>query len=317
MLRRFLALALLPLSAAGAAPCNVIDRTLVGSWEAVANGAAFEQLAFELEGSQREFNSWRHERPEVLQAQWHLQDCKLTIRDVSNVPQDFNVRLDGKRLLLSSTDGKAAGAYRRIEEQRAGAVELRTRTYLIRITENCPEGEVGCLDVRYEGRNIRTGSSITLKGQAVMRRCADRVTPCSHEGYRFTSGAVEYRVMPDGLLLVTQGAKVLVNERGQWQKMAEQRPPAQGSLAHVAGAQVPSDYASARVKLLAASWKPDLSWGKSGISGRLAYAQYPEVVCGQGYDAVCSGRFEKADEAIRLTIDPRTSKLQVTAIERD
>ena len=123
--------------------------------------------------------------------------------------------------------------------------------------------------------------------------------------------------MPDGLLLVTQGAKVLVNERGQWQRTAEQRAPALGPLAHAAGVQVPSDYASARAKLLATSWKPDLSWGISGVSGRLAYAQYPEVVCGQGYDAVCGGRFEKADKAMLLTIDPRTSKMQVTAIERD
>lgn len=225
--------------------------------------------------------------------------------------------LDGKRLLLSATDGKPAGAYRRIEEQRASAVELRTRTYRMRITEKCLEGEVGCRDVRYDGLNIRTGSSITLNGQAVMRRCADRVTPCGHQGYRFTSGEVEYRVMPEGLLLVTQGTKVLVEKRGQWQTTAKQRPPALGPLAHAAGVQVPSDDASARAKLLAMSWKPDSSWGTSGVSGRPAYVQYPGVMCGQGYDAVCSDRFQKADEAILLTIDPRTSKLQVTAMERD
>jgi hypothetical protein len=40
-------------------------------------------------------------------------------------------------------------------------------------------------------------------------------------------------------------------------------------------------------------------------------------VYGQGYDAVCSGRFEKAGEAILLSIDPRTKTLRVASIDRD
>jgi hypothetical protein len=316
MPRRVLALVLLAVSAAAAPACNVTDRAMAGSWEAEGRGAAFEQLAFELEGSQREFNSWRHERPEISQAQWHLDDCKLTIRESPSVTQAFTVFLRGNRLLLSGLDGRAAGAYRRTE-QRRDATELRTPTYRIRITENCPEGEVGCRDVRYEGRNINTGSSIAVKGQAVMRMCADRVTPCSHEGYRFKSGSVEYRVTPDGRLLVTQGSKVLVDEQGQWQTAAAQQPASPDPLAQALGVQLPSGYASARARLLRTSWKPDSSRGAGGAPGRLAYPQYPEVVCGQGYDAVCSGRFEKAGEAILLSIDPKTSTLPVTSIDRD
>ena len=317
MLRRVLVLFLLPVSAAAAPACNVTDQAVLGSWEAVGKGAAFEQLAFELEGPQREFNSWRHERPDISQAQWQLSDCKLTIREASGATQTFTVLLQAKGLTLSGLDGKAAGVYRRIEERRAAA-ELRTPTYLIRITENCPEGEVGCRDVRYEGRNIKTGSSIALKGQAVTRPCADRVTPCGHEGYRFRSGGVEYRVTQDGLLRVTQGSKVLVEERGQWQTAAAQQPAAPDALLQGLGVQLRSDYASARTRLLRESWKPDASWGESGVSGKKpAYPQYPEVVCGDGRDAVCSGRFEKAGQAILLSIDPGTSTLRVTAIDRD
>ena len=197
----------------------------------------------------------------------------------------------------------------------AEGAELRTPSYVVQITENCPEGEVGCRDVSYVGKNIRTGKSIALQGQAVTRLCADRVTACSHEGYRFTSGRVEYRVTHDGLLLVTQGSKVLVEERGRWQPAAA--PAAPGTLAQRVGVQLRSGYASARAKLLAASWKADSGWGDSGVHEQLAYRQYPEVVCGDGYDAVCTGRFEKSGQAILLTIDQRTSTLRVTSVDED
>jgi hypothetical protein len=199
----------------------------------------------------------------------------------------------------------------------ADAAELRTRSYVIQITENCPEGEVGCRDVSYVGKNIRTGKSIALQGQAVMRLCADRVTPCSHEGYRFTSAKVEYRITQDGLLLVTRGSEVLVEERGQWQAAAAQRIAATGTLAQRVGVQLQSGYAGARAKLLAASWVADSGRGESGGHKPLAYRQYPEVLCGQGYDAVCSGRFEKSGQAILLTIDQRTSTLPVTSVDED
>jgi hypothetical protein len=198
----------------------------------------------------------------------------------------------------------------------ARAGELRTASYDIEITEHCPEGEVGCRDVSYVGRNIRTGKSIVLKGEAVMHLCPDRVTPCSHEGYRFKSGKVEYRVTPDGILLVTRGSEVLVEERGQWQPSPAERA-ATARLAQSVGVQLDSSYASARAKLLATSWKADSARGEPDASGPRAYQQYPEVVCGQGYDAVCTGRFKKAEQAILLTVDQRTSKLRVTSVDKD
>lgn len=100
----------------------------------------------------------------------------------------------------------------------AKASELRTPTYVVQITENCEEGEVGCRDVTYVGTNTKTGKSITLKGKALMHMCPDRVTPCSHEGYEFKNGNVEYRVTNDGLLVVSRGPKVLLEERGKWQR---------------------------------------------------------------------------------------------------
>ena len=99
----------------------------------------------------------------------------------------------------------------------AGA-ELRTPTYIVQITENCEEGEVGCRDVTYVGTNAKTAKPITLKGTAIMHMCPDRVTPCSHEGYEFRNGKVTYRVTPDGALVVSRGSKVLIEEHGTWQR---------------------------------------------------------------------------------------------------
>jgi hypothetical protein len=199
----------------------------------------------------------------------------------------------------------------------AAADELRTASYVVQITEHCPEGEVGCRDVTYVGKNIRTGKSITLKGQAVMRLCADRVTPCSHEGYRFTSGKVEYRVTPDGLLLVTLGSKVLVEERGQWQAATAQASAPTQTLAERVGVQLGSGYATARARLLATSWKADTGWGQSGVRKQLAFRQYPEVLCGDGHDPACTGRFVKSGQAILLSIDQKTSALRVFSVDED
>jgi MOSC domain-containing protein YiiM len=43
------------------------------------------------------------------------------------------------------------------------------------------------------------------------------VTPCRFLGYRFDNGDVIYEVSEDGLLRVTQGGKVLLQEQGEWQ----------------------------------------------------------------------------------------------------
>ena len=114
MLRHCFTFAFLHLAlAAAAAPCNVRERAILGNWQAVGNAAFFEQMSFELEGSQREFNSWRHDRPEFSQAEWRLEDCRLTVRESPTVAQTFTVSLRGTRLVIASVDGRMAGTYRK------------------------------------------------------------------------------------------------------------------------------------------------------------------------------------------------------------
>jgi uncharacterized protein len=94
-------------------------------------------------------------------------------------------------------------------------------------------------------------------------------------------------------------------------------PHATASLTKAVGVQLQSSYATARSNLFRSAWTADSTWGKSGVHKQLAFQQYPEVLCGEGYDAVCSGRFEKSGRAILLTIDRKTKKLQVISIDED
>lgn len=156
-----------------------------------------------------------------------------------------------------------------------------------------------------------------LQGRAVTGPCANRVTPCRQERYQFTTGRVEYRVTNDGLLLVTRGAEVLVKERGRWQPEAARPAPAPGALAQRVGVRLQSGYASARSKLLGTAWKADPSRSEDRVHKQLPYRQYTEVVCGEGYDAVCSGRFVKAGRAIVLKFDQRTRTPHVISVDED
>jgi hypothetical protein len=95
---------------------------------------------------------------------------------------------------------------------------LDTPSFNISITENCPEGDVNCQDVTYLGRDKKTGNTISLKGVALVRMCADGVTPCQHLGYEFDNGSYKYTITDDGLLTVASGARTLVSQQGQWVK---------------------------------------------------------------------------------------------------
>ena len=98
---------------------------------------------------------------------------------------------------------------------------------------------------------------------------------------------------------------------------AGESAPSSSSFAKAVGVQLQSGYATARSRLLRAAWVPDSTRGVSGVHQQIAFQQYPEVLCGEGYNAVCTGRFEKKGTAILVTINPKTKKLQVTSVDQD
>lgn len=94
---------------------------------------------------------------------------------------------------------------------------LLTESWDITIDVRCPEGEVGCRDVRYTGVHRRTGKALKLSGRELHTLCADKVTPCRFLGYVFRHGGQRYFIWEDGTLAVKQGDKVLLQETGKWQ----------------------------------------------------------------------------------------------------
>ena len=76
-------------------------------------------------------------------------------------------------------------------------------------------------------------------------------------------------------------------------------------------------YAKARSTLLAASWRIDGSRDATGQRSAVVYKQFPEIVCGNGREAICSGRFIRNGEDLLLIVDQRKPLLPVTFIERD
>ena len=93
---------------------------------------------------------------------------------------------------------------------------LETPGYTVKITQQCEEGNVTCDDVRYVGTSKKSGKAITLRGKTMHAMAADGVTPGAFQGYVFRSGRVSYTVFADGRLVVTEGKKTLVNQRGAW-----------------------------------------------------------------------------------------------------
>ncbi len=96
-------------------------------------------------------------------------------------------------------------------------LKLVTKSYTVILKTLCEEGEVTCDQVEYQGRSHKTGASITLMGKTVHSLCADKLTPCRFLGYEFKNGDVSYTVTDSGLLRVTQGEKLLLQQQGEWQ----------------------------------------------------------------------------------------------------
>lgn len=99
----------------------------------------------------------------------------------------------------------------------ASSQVLTTPGYVVTITEQCAEGEVGCDNVLYSGVNRRSGKSLTLHGKALMHDCPGTTTPCHHIGWRFDNHGTTYTVTDAGVLEVTRGDKTLLRQTGTWQ----------------------------------------------------------------------------------------------------
>lgn len=69
---------------------------------------------------------------------------------------------------------------------------LLSETCSISIDVRCPEGVVGCKDVRYTGLHRKTGRTLTLSGEEPHTLCAHKVTPRRFLGHVFRHGMHRY-----------------------------------------------------------------------------------------------------------------------------
>jgi hypothetical protein len=92
---------------------------------------------------------------------------------------------------------------------------LETKSFSISIEVKCEEGEVTCDNVKYVGTNKKTGESVELTGKTAHHMDKDG-NPGRFLGYIFKNKAVTYFLSEDGLLRVTKGDEVLLEENGTW-----------------------------------------------------------------------------------------------------
>ena len=113
-MRIFCCLVLFGLSLNGFAACAVKNHDIIGAWQYVSGDGFFEE--FDIEESSR-FNSWLHQRPEIVDASWQLKGCKLTISSQSSLNFVYRVKLKKDILTLTETIGVQANTstYKRLK----------------------------------------------------------------------------------------------------------------------------------------------------------------------------------------------------------
>ncbi|MDB5934973.1 MAG: hypothetical protein JWQ01_2317 [Massilia sp.] len=212
----------------------------------------------------------------------------------------------------------------------AAAETLETPSFLITIEVRCAEGNVTCDDVRYLGTSKKTGKSITLRGRTMHSKCADGVTPCQFQGYVFTSGRSSYTVTQGGELIVMQGEKTLVQEKGTWAISAAHAEPCvkvrsgderescmkfsaeERKKAAALGLQLGTPYAKVKQHLAKNGWSVDQKW----IDANLMPAPIKnDLVCGSGWDAVCSTAFRKNRQTVSLLLSGTNEGTPLIGVE--
>src|SRR5947209_16076479 len=102
-------------------------------------------------------------------------------------------------------------AFSRVQAGPAGTLE--TSSFTISIEVKCEEGEVTCDHVKYVGTNKKTGESVELIGKTA-HHLDKEGNPGRFLGYVFKNKGVTYFLSEDGLLRVTKGDEVLLEEKG-------------------------------------------------------------------------------------------------------
>lgn len=99
----------------------------------------------------------------------------------------------------------------------AQADTLLTPSYRITIELRCDVANEPCDKVHYTATQLQTGDTVTLIGRGIYRACVPKTAPCLPVGFQFSGGLLTHTVLTSGDLMISEGNKVLVLERGRWQ----------------------------------------------------------------------------------------------------
>ena len=96
------------------ATCKVNQSDILGAWTTADNQFEdFEEFELSKDGK---FNSWLHQRPDILNAKWLFKNCHLIIT-TSDIHFDYQIKIKSRQLLMiNSEDEKlVTSRYKRIK----------------------------------------------------------------------------------------------------------------------------------------------------------------------------------------------------------
>ena len=97
------------------------------------------------------------------------------------------------------------------------AETLDTDNFLIDIERRCGEGAVTCENVLFTIRPTGISTTQQYTGTTFHSTCADGVTPCQFQGYKFIADEVQYTIYSSGFLEITdKEGNPLLAEQGSW-----------------------------------------------------------------------------------------------------
>ncbi|RDZ29430.1 hypothetical protein [Lysobacter silvisoli] len=115
------ALLLAPAAAWAAPDCTVTQAQLIAAWQSGGEGD-FEQFELSRSDGRNGFDSWLHQRPELLGGSWTFdpKTCRLLIDHAATGQHwEYAVSLaDAKTLLLRAPDERRSARYRKIANGR-------------------------------------------------------------------------------------------------------------------------------------------------------------------------------------------------------
>lgn len=116
-----LLLLVMPAKAMSADRCAINEAALLGVWRNDGATGSFQEFELQKAEGVNTFNSWLHQRPELLDATWTLSGCLLVVTPGRDESPPFRFRLlelKGERLRMRDEANPTDARYTRVQADR-------------------------------------------------------------------------------------------------------------------------------------------------------------------------------------------------------